>query len=89
MANKLVTELDELTTPIATDQLYIIDDPISTPIGKKINVSTLLQAGLQMVSAPAAADSTGTAGQLAYDSSYLYVCIATNTWVRTELATWS
>jgi hypothetical protein len=42
----------------------------------------------QIVSAPATASSTGVAGQIAYDSSYFYVCTATNTWVRTALATW-
>ena len=40
------------------------------------------------VAAPASAASTGTAGQLAYDSSWLYVCVSSNTWVRTALATW-
>ena len=32
-----------------------------------------------------ASNGTGTAGQLAYDSSYLYVCTATNTWKRIAL----
>jgi hypothetical protein len=31
---------------------------------------------------PAHNTSTGTVGQVAYDSSYLYVCIAANTWKR-------
>lgn len=35
--------------------------------------------------APALATSTGKAGQIAFDSSYLYVCIATDTWKRTAL----
>lgn len=39
------------------------------------------------VAAPASAASAGTVNQIAYDNSYLYVCIATNTWVRTPLAT--
>jgi hypothetical protein len=39
-------------------------------------------------SAPATASSTGTAGQIAYDSTHIYVCIATNTWVRATLAAW-
>ena len=39
-------------------------------------------------SVPASASSTGTAGQKAYDSSYFYVCIATDTWVRASLSTW-
>jgi hypothetical protein len=36
---------------------------------------------------PATAASTGTAGQVAYDASYLYVCVATNTWKRVTLST--
>jgi len=38
---------------------------------------------------PAAPTSSGTAGDIAYDSVYLYVCTATDTWRRTGLATWS
>ena len=37
---------------------------------------------------PAAADDGGTAGQIAWDASFFYVCIATNTWVRAALTTW-
>lgn len=40
------------------------------------------------VSAPSTASDTGTAGQIAYDSSYIYVCVATDTWVRAALSTW-
>lgn len=40
-------------------------------------------------SAPASASSTGTEGQYFVDSSYLYLCIATNTWVRVAVSTWS
>lgn len=38
--------------------------------------------------APASASATGIKGQIAYDSSYIYVCTATNTWKRTALTTW-
>lgn len=40
------------------------------------------------VSAPANASASGTAGQWAYDSTHIYVCIATNTWCRATIATW-
>lgn len=40
------------------------------------------------VAAPSTATSAGVAGQMAYDSSYLYVCVATNIWKRTALASW-
>lgn len=39
------------------------------------------------VDAPATATSTGTPGQVAYDATHFYVCVATNTWVRTTLST--
>ncbi len=42
----------------------------------------------RIVAAPATATSTGVTGTIAYDSSYIYVCVATNTWVRAALATW-
>ncbi len=37
--------------------------------------------------APATAASAGKAGMIAYDATHLYVCVATNTWVRVALAT--
>jgi hypothetical protein len=39
--------------------------------------------------APASASATGTAGEVRYDSSFIYVCVATDTWVRAALATWT
>jgi len=41
-----------------------------------------------VTSVPATAASTGTAGQIAYDGSYLYVCVADSTWLRTAISTW-
>lgn len=41
------------------------------------------------VAAPAHNTSTGIAGQVAYDGSYLYVCTATNNWARVAIGgTW-
>lgn len=37
---------------------------------------------------PSSASDTGTQGQIAWDSNYIYVCTATNTWVRSALSTW-
>ena len=45
--------------------------------------------GLKISSgAPASATSTGTAGQIQWDSNYIYVCVATNTWKRVAISTW-
>lgn len=37
---------------------------------------------------PSSASATGTTGDICWDSSYIYVCTATNTWKRTAIATW-
>lgn len=38
--------------------------------------------------APASATATGSVGEIRVTSTYIYVCTATNTWVRAPLATW-
>jgi len=42
----------------------------------------------RVTTVPASAGATGVTGSIAYDSSFIYVCVATNTWVRAALATW-
>jgi len=37
---------------------------------------------------PASASDTGTTGEICWDANYIYVCVATNTWKRTAIATW-
>lgn len=37
---------------------------------------------------PASAGATGNQGDIAWDSSYIYICTATNTWKRVAIATW-
>ena len=38
--------------------------------------------------APASATATGTLGEIRITSGFIYICIATNTWVRAALTTW-
>jgi hypothetical protein len=39
-------------------------------------------------STPAEASATGTIGTIAWDTGFIYVCTATNTWERVAIATW-
>lgn len=41
-----------------------------------------------VVAPPATASSTGTAGTITWDSGFIYVCVAANTWKRVAIATW-
>lgn len=40
------------------------------------------------VAAPATSSDNGTVGEIRYDSHYVYVCVGTNEWKRSELTTW-
>ena len=53
--------------------------------GLTVNRGTLI---VSANSAPVAANSTGTAGTIAWDGDYVYVCVATDTWKRANLSTW-
>lgn len=37
---------------------------------------------------PASATAAGNVGEICWDSGYVYVCVATNTWKRAALASW-
>jgi hypothetical protein len=37
---------------------------------------------------PASVSDTGTTGEICWDSNYVYVCVATNTWKRSALSSW-
>lgn len=43
---------------------------------------------LYWVDVPESTSSHGIIGQMSFDSSYLYICIDTDTWVRATLGTW-
>jgi hypothetical protein len=36
---------------------------------------------------PASSSASGAAGEIAWDSNYIYVCVATNSWKRVALST--
>ena len=73
---------------VSGSSLTFSSAPYNTAV---IEVTTLggsvTSSGITVVSSPAHNNSTGTVGQIAYDSSYLYVCVNTNTWVRSAITT--
>lgn len=55
----------------------------------KTDDSFLVGADLRLTTkTPASAAATGVTGTLAWDSGFIYVCTATNTWKRVAIATW-
>ena len=43
---------------------------------------------LHVVAVPASATASGAPGDVAFDTGFMYVCTATNKWLRAPLATW-
>lgn len=37
---------------------------------------------------PTTASDPGVAGQIAFDTGYIYVCVSADTWKRAQLSTW-
>lgn len=50
--------------------------------------ATVFSFNISSPSTPASSSATGSPGDIAWDSNYVYVCVATNTWKRAALATW-
>lgn len=48
----------------------------------------IIEASNVVTGTPASAAAAGVAGQILYDSSFIYICVATNTWKRVAIATW-
>lgn len=60
--------------------------PVLSGSGKLDMVADLFR--LRTAKTPSSAGDTGNQGEYCWDSSYLYICTATNTWSRIAHATW-
>lgn len=78
--SKKILELSTLSTASNTDVIHIVDDPDGTPVNKHITVGNLLRnvkGANNIITGGTFTNSTanGTvlAGQMYYDSDYLYI----------------
>ena len=87
-----------LTTTLADYALdtdlanYVETSTLTTTLTDYVTNSTLttnLTNYAKIVSVPASATAVGNAGEIAYDATNIYVCVAANTWVKAALATWT
>jgi hypothetical protein len=76
----------ELGFATDTNQLFIGNDTGSIVGPTPDNTQILTQSSpvAYITSVPASSTATGTPGQIAYDSSYIYVCTATDVWHRVQ-----
>jgi hypothetical protein len=74
------------TTGGGTGHLWLMD--FATNVTTFYQNVTLPKLNISNPTVPSTATSTGAKGDIAYDTNYLYVCVATNTWKRVALSTW-
>jgi hypothetical protein len=79
---------------IITNNVNALSNSVTTVAGRSGNVVLTVNdilgfQGLNLVNqtAPQSSSSLGTKGQVIIAGSYMYVCTAANTWVRSSIAT--
>ncbi len=60
----------------------------TNPLHVRSTSSAFYPLRIENPKTPASATATGKVGEISWDSNYIYVCVATNTWKRTALSTW-
>lgn len=75
---------------LAADLVFTLPTAYPATSGSVLESTTTgaLSWSAKYVTAPTTATDTCTAGQMAYASGFLYVCVAANTWQRATMATW-
>ena len=92
-ANVTISDTIPAGTPTAGDLWWESDKGrlkvyyTDTNSSQWVDVNPPLKPSLSS-DAPVTASSAGTVGDIRYDSSYVYICIATDTWKRAAIATW-
>lgn len=85
---KAFSELPVAANVAATDRVVILRDPSGNASLTTTELSTLSANLVLRNTTPATSSSNGVAGFIAFDSNYVYVCVANNTWKRAALTTW-
>ena len=87
----VINALQLLASQLSTDSTLAANSDENVPSQKAVKayVDALLATKIGWGTAPASATASGTTGSIAWDNDYVYVCVATNTWKRSPLATWS
>ena len=86
--SKKLSELPTAANVASTDRVLVLRDPSGSPSTRTITVANLALTMPFSNSSPANSSSNGILGTIRYDSSYIYVCTANNTWKRSALTTW-
>jgi hypothetical protein len=68
-----------------TNPILATSPDFASPIARAVN--SLIETRPEIVPVPVTSASAGTSGQIAFDATHLYFCVATDTWKRALLST--
>ena len=83
---KKLSELTAAASVANSDYFVIVANTSGNAVTRRVSANVV--RAVLYSSVPASASANGTAGQLAYDSNYVYVCVSANTWKRSALSSW-
>jgi len=92
----LYSAFNKINTNFANVQSNVnsLSNSVTSVAGRSGNVTLTVNdilgfngLSLSSATAPASSSSYGIKGQVIVDSSYMYVCTAANTWVRSSITT--
>lgn len=86
--SKKVSQLPTASNVASTDRILVLRDPSGNASVRTVTFSTVSANIVISNSVPANSSANGNAGTIRFDSSYIYVCVANNTWKRATLSTW-
>ena len=79
---------NKLTVAAASGNTAVAGTLAVTGASTLTGVVTMAASPIIPTATPANAGAAGVAGTVAWDASYIYVCSASNTWLRAAIATW-
>lgn len=86
--SKKISELPTAANVASSDRILVLRDPSGSPSVRTVNVNIFCANIVISNSVPANSTANGIAGTIRFDTSYVYVCVANNTWKRATLNTW-
>lgn len=74
---------------VANTNITFAETPTDSDVVDIRYIASGQTSGLNLIgnNVPATSTSTGITGQVAYNSNYVYICVATNTWIRANIQT--
>jgi hypothetical protein len=86
-AGNVTTSANVNASAIYASNYYLPDGSVpldAYPFNAQFDANVVISSSY----VPTANTSPGTAGQIIWDSGYLYICVATNSWKRANISTW-